>query len=254
MPHNTVIVRRNKKVSITGNCQQELRIAAFISNDKKMKNAYEKNIDIHMLTANSAFDLGLNENDLINDGSDRYKDIKSKYKEYRNKAKIINFQIIYGAGSYSLSQGLNVTEEEAQKVIDNYLNTYSGIKESIEKTHKEVEEQGYVTNFFGRIRHFKNIDASYKDKLSAFRESFNFKIQSFGAELIKTVSNRIFKEFKNTDLDIVMFVHDEIVFICKEENVDKYIPKLKKIMEEEVSINPKLLVEEGVGNNYSEAK
>lgn len=233
--------------------QQELKIASFISNDKTMIDAYKKNIDIHLLTANNVYSLGLNDDDLSTDG-EMYNEIKNKHNKERKYSKRINFQIIYGAGPFSLSKSTNTTEDEAKVILDKYFDTYKGIKEAIDKTHEDVIRFGQITNHFGRIRHFPNANDSFKEKNQAFRESFNFKIQSFGAELVKIVSNKIFKTFKNTDLKILLFVHDEIVFSCNKENVEKYSIKIKEIMENTVKIEPSFLVELGVGDNYSEAK
>lgn len=247
------IVEENEKMFTFDYSQQELKIASFISNDEKMIDAYKKNIDIHLLTANNVYGLGLKDEDLSIDNPN-YSDIKHKYNTERKYSKGINFQIIYGAGPFSLSKSTNTTEEEAKEILDKYFNTYKGIKQAIDKTHDEVVRFGYVRNYFGRIRHFPKVNDSFKDKSQAFRESFNFKIQSFGAELVKIVSIEIFKRFKGTDLKIILFVHDEIAFSCNKENVEKYSKEIKKIMEDTVKINPRFIVELGIGNNYSEAK
>lgn len=247
------IVDDNEKMFSFDYSQQELKIASFISNDKTMIDAYKKNIDIHLLTANNVYSLGLKDDDLsIN--NPEYNNIKHKYNTERKYSKTINFQIIYGAGPFSLSKSTNTTEEEAQVILDKYFETYKGIKQAIDNTHDEVVRFGYVTNYFGRIRHFPKANDSFKDKSQAFRESFNFKIQSFGAELVKLVSIEIFKKFKGTDLKILLFVHDEIVFSCNKENVEKYSKEIQEIMENTVKIEPSFVVELGVGDNYSEAK
>lgn len=238
----------NMKMIVIDYSQQELRVAAFLSGDVNMKEAYKKNLDIHFNTANASFNLNLKDEDIINDGSDRYKKLKETYHEQRDRAKAINFQVLYGGGSNSLKEALKCTEKEAQEVIDNYFAKYPMIKKAINNTHRDVRKYKYVTNYFGRRRHFQEINNE------AYRESFNFKIQSFGADLLRLVSSKIYDEFKGTDLELVMFVHDEIVFICEEQNVNKYLPHIKDIMENTVKIDPPLLVESDVGDNYSEAK
>ncbi|MDD2470063.1 MAG: DNA polymerase, partial [Bacilli bacterium] len=247
------IVEEHEKMFSFDYSQQELKIASFISNDKTMIDAYKKNIDIHLLTANNVYGLGLKDDDLSINNSE-YNSIKHKYNTERKYSKGINFQIIYGAGPFSLSKSTNTTEEEAKVILDKYFETYKGIKQAIDKTHDEVVRFGYVTNYFGRIRHFPKANDSFKDKSQAFRESFNFKIQSFGAELVKLVSIEIFKKFKGTDLKILLFVHDEIVFSCNKENVEKYSKEIQEIMENTVKIEPSFVVELGTGDNYSEAK
>lgn len=233
--------------------QQELRVAAFMGDDKVMKDVYNNNRDVHLTTANGCFHLGLDEEQRTNNGNKRYKEAKEKYYSYRNNGKNLNFSILYGAGAWNVSKRLDIPEDEAKKIVDNFKDTYKGIHAYQEQVRDDACNKGYCTTYFGRRRYFKK-PITPKEIGEVRREAGNHVIQSFGADVLRYACSAIYYKFKNTDLRILMYVHDEIVFECKEENVKQYIPILKDIMENTIQIDPPLLCEEGVGKNYHEAK
>ncbi len=247
------IASPNKKLVVLDYNQEELRLTAFISQDKDMMKAYNNKLDLHLLTANKIFNLGLTEQEL-KDGTIEHEQAKEKYNEERSKAKTTVFSILYGVGKNTLSARLGVTTDEAEKLIRNYYASFPQVKDSIDEIHKQVSNTGIVKNYFGRYRHFFKIDGSYPN--SAFRQSFNFTIQSMGADLLRVSMNniRVFLKEHDDEAKLLFTVHDELCLEVPQEKAEFYLAQVKEIMESSLKINPPLLVSGNFGNNYSEAK
>jgi len=231
---------------------QELRVAAFVGNDKGLKEVFEKKQDMHLKTANSSYELGLTE-EQIKDGSEEHKKAKEEYYGQRDKGKTTNFQTLYGCSPWGLSETLKVSEDEAKKLIEGFRKAYAGIITEQKKTFEFALKNGYARTLFGRIERFDK-PKSKKEEGELERESGNLIIQGFCADVTRVVGAKIWQRFRDTDLKIQMFVHDEFVLKCKTVNLDKYIPIIKEIMENSVVSDPKLLVDIGTGKNYGEAK
>ena len=233
--------------------QEELRLAAFVANDEDMIKAYEEGLDLHLLTANKIFSLGLTEEELI-DGTTAYNKAKIKYSKERDKAKATVFGILFGAGKENLSGRLQITPKEAQEIIDGYFKVFPKVKKYIDETHNEVRKQGFVKNYYGRRRHFKKVNWGYSNNV--YRQSFNFKIQGFAADLLRVAMGNIRKFLRehNFEARFIFTVHDEITLEVPEDKVDFYLINIKKIMESSLVCNPPLIATGGVGNNYAEAK
>ena len=232
--------------------QQELRVAAFMGNDPVMKDVYLNNRDVHLTTADGCFNLGLTEKERT-DGTLEHKKAKGKHYAERNSGKTLNFSILYGAGAWNVSQALKINENEAQKIVDGFKGTYKGIHAYQESVRDDAINKGYCTTYFGRRRYF-DAPTSPKEIGKIRREAGNHVIQSFGADVLRFVTSKVYDRFKGTDLRILMYVHDEVVFECKEENVEAYSAILKDIMENTVQIEPPLYCDVGTGKNYHEAK
>ncbi|MDF2685253.1 MAG: polA [Clostridia bacterium] len=250
IPIRTEIGRQLRKVFIAKEgcvlldadySQIELRILAHIADDKVMLKAFEEGADIHTITASQVFNLPPQ---LIT-------------PQLRNRAKAVNFGIVYGIGDYSLSQDIGVTRKEAKIYIDNYLKTYSGVRHYMESIVEYAKKNGYVETIFGRRRYIPDIHAKNK-QLQAFAEriSMNTPIQGTAADLIKLAMIRVTSTLKEKGLQakLILQVHDELILETPESEVEIVKEILKYEMEHAASLNVPVIADVGTGINWYDAK
>ena len=234
---------------------QELRVLTQQTQEPALIDTFKKGKDMHLSTANDFFELGIAEEDLY-ENSERIEELKDKFKAERNKAKIINFGMAYGKGAYGFSLDFGIDEEEAQEILDKYFAALPKVKETIEETHDRVREEGYVTSMSGRRRRFKPNSEGYYPG-SAYRQSFNFLIQGYSADMIRMAMNSVRQlSMKNPqwELKAIATVHDEAVYEVKEQYAQEAAKEIKKAFESVVKFVVPLVADVSIGNNYSEAK
>ena len=221
--------------------QIELRMLAHVSNDEKMCEAFNNNIDIHTSTASEVF--GVEKEDVT--------------PILRRNAKAVNFGIVYGISEYGLAKNINVTPKEAKEYIENYLNKYIGIANFMEEIVLIAKNDGYAKTLFNRRRYIKELSSKNKN-IQKFGErvAMNTPIQGSAADIIKIAMNKIYKRLKENNLQakLIMQVHDELIIECpkKEEEIASKI--LKEEMENVIKLKVPLIVDLNVGNNWYEAK
>jgi DNA polymerase I len=187
--------------------QIELRLIAEIADETAMLEAFQQNLDIHLATAAKVYNTPLTE----------------VTPDQRRNAKTVNFSIIYGAGSLNLSQQLNIPRTEAKQLIDQYFDTYKGLKRYMETVVEDARKNGYVTTLMGRRRILRDIDSRNSlARSNSERVAINTPIQGSAADLIKVAMINIHKTLKEKGLKtkMILQVHDELVF-------DVYIPELE---------------------------
>ena len=221
--------------------QIELRILAHIADDKVMQKAFEEGIDIHTLTASQVFNLPP----------------QMITPQLRNRAKAVNFGIVYGIGDYSLSQDIGVTRKEAKNYIDNYLKTYYGVKLYMENIVNFAKDKGYVETIFGRRRYIPEIHAKNK-QLAAFAEriSMNTPIQGTAADLIKLAMIKVTAslEEKGLKAKLILQIHDELILETPVDEVEIVKEILKYEMEHAAALDVPIVADVGVGKNWYDAK
>lgn len=200
--------------------QIELRIAAFLSGDKKLIEIFNNKEDIHTSVASEVFGVPKNE----------------VTKEMRGHAKVINFGVMYGMGVLALKQNLGTSKEEAQEFLDGYFNKFSGLAEYLENVKRETAQKGFTETFFGRRRYFPDIRSKLPFmRASAERMAINAPIQGTEADIIKLAMVRIEEFLKakglRDDVKLLLQVHDELVYEIKENIVDSVAFEIKSIME-----------------------
>ncbi len=232
---------------------EEVRLTAFLSHDENMIDGFEKGMDVHFLVANKIFNLNLTDEELT-DGTEVYKLAKEKYKKQRYKAKTTVFSILYGAGKHNVSGRLGISLNEASELIDNYFNLFPKVKGIIDATHKEVEKNDCVRNYYGRYRHF--VKDNFFHGNNAFRQSFNFRVQGFASDILRVAMVNIKKFLKenNDEAKLLFTVHDELTLEVPEDRAQFYFDNVKRIMETALIIKPALLVDGAIGDNYGETK
>jgi len=179
--------------------QIELRVAASMSGDPGMCEAFNAGIDIHTATAAKVY--GVAEAEVT--------------KDMRYKAKSVNFGILYGQGAFGLAENLNISRTEAKQLIDNYFKEFSGIKKFMDEQVNFARDNGYVQTILGRKRWLRDITSNNATVRSfAERNAINAPIQGSAADMIKVAMINIDKEFKSMDIKsrMLLQVHDELVF------------------------------------------
>lgn len=224
--------------------QIELRIAAFLSGDDKMRSAFKNGEDIHTKVASEVFNVSFDQ----------------VTSEMRRKAKVINFGIIYGMGLNALSKNLNCSKEEASIFYNEYFNDFSGMKDYIEKIKKDTLVNGYTSTFLGRRRYFPEIHSSIDYiRKEAERMAINAPIQGAATgDIIKTAMVRTDSFLRQNNFleeaRLLLQVHDELLFEIKNDTIKKVIPFIKTIMEDFPFIDVPLIVGISRGDNWADMK
>lgn len=230
MPLGTLVVRHNGKISIQGNCdlsQVELRVAAILSEDENMLNAYNSGIDIHTNTMNLMF-------------GDRVKDAdKGELKRLRTFGKISNFGFLYGMTAkkfvdYASTFGLKLSIEESEGFRERYLNSYPSLVEWWEECKSFARTYGYSQTLTGRKRFLPNIlRHDFKERSEAERQSINSPVQGFASDFCISAMADIVesKELDHSRFRVLGTVHDAILLEVKEEYAEELGQKVKAIME-----------------------
>lgn len=222
--------------------QIELRVLTQFSKEPNLISAYEKDEDLHDLTAKKIFQLGENE---------------SVSREQRTIAKIVNFSIIYGKTAFGLAQELKISQKDANEYIKRYFEQYPMVKELEKETISFAEEKGYVETYFKRRRIIEGINSKNNAvKKQAERMAVNTVIQGSAAEIIKKAMIDIYKTIKDkNDIKLLLQVHDELIFEIEENKIEEYKAFLENIMENSVAFDlVKLKVNSSSGKNWAEAK
>jgi len=231
-----------KKILLSSDYSQiELRIMAHLSGDKSLVSAFKNNLDIHRSTAAAINQIPLEE-------------VSNKL---RRQAKAINFGILYGQGPHGLSQGAGITYQQAREFIEKYFASYTGVKKFIDKTIESAQITNYTETMFGRRRFISEINSNeIMKKKAAERMAINSPIQGSAADIIKMAMIEIYDKIikKESDIKMLLQVHDELIFEVNEDKIDYYSNKIKEIMENIITLKVPLLVEISKGKNWGQMK
>ena len=175
----------------------------------------------------------------------------------RNRAKAVNFGIIYGISDYGLSRDLNIPRKEAKKYIDSYLNNYEKVKRYMEDIVIIGKELGYVETIMNRRRYVPELKAkNFNVRSFGERVAMNTPIQGSAADIIKVAMVKVFNELrrKNLKARLILQVHDELIIEAHKEEVDQVKELVKDIMENCIELDVPLKVDIKVGDSWYEAK
>lgn len=227
--------------------QIELRIAAFLSGDKKLIEIFKEGKDVHTAVACEVFGVKP----------------EAVTKEMRVRAKTINFGVMYGMGVTALQKNIGTNREEAQKFLDDYFTKFNGLADYLERVKKETAQKGYTETFFGRRRYFPDIHSKLPFmKASAERMAINAPIQGTEADVIKLAMIEIDKFLGQKgikdDVRLLLQVHDELVFEVRENIVDSVAPEIKRMMEGVIDVKKTagivMKTEASAGSNWAETE
>jgi DNA polymerase-1 len=221
--------------------QVELRILAHVSGEPKLREAFLRGDDIHAATAAEV--LG--------------KDQASLTKDERNRAKAVNFGIIYGISAFGLSEQLEISREEAQAYIDAYLARFPHVQDFIRRTIEQAERDGFVRTLLGRRRPIPELRASNRQtRALGERLAVNTVMQGTAADVIKVAMVRIHRRLRaeGRAARLVLQVHDELLLEAPENEVARVRELLREEMCSAFDLDPPLVVDVGTGDDWNEAK
>jgi DNA polymerase-1 len=224
--------------------QIELRLLAEIAGIEALKKAFREGLDIHAMTASEMFGVP----------------VKGMPGEIRRRAKAINFGIIYGISAFGLANQLGIEREEAGAYIKKYFERFPGIRDYMEETKAFAKKNGYVLTLFGRKCHYPEI-AHSNASIRAFNEraAINARLQGTAADIIRRAMVRMEAALAKAKLSAQMLlqVHDELVFEVPEAEVAKTLPVVEKVMAQApmpaLSLSVPLAVEARAAHNWDEA-
>ncbi len=236
--------------------QIELRILAHLSQEPVLLETYQNKQDIHTLTAQLLFEKS---------------DITS---DERRLGKIINFGVIYGMGAQRFAREAKVDRKTAQEFIDRFNSRYSNVFKYLQRMQQEAIAKGYVETILGRRRYFNfgsenlrslrgsdpdAIDLSQlkpRDQYDAqmLRAAANAPIQGSSADIIKIAMIQLHELLKDHNANLLLQVHDELIFEMRPEEWESLQPKIQSMMESAVTLSVPLAVEIHAGDNWMDAK
>ncbi len=221
--------------------QIELRIMAHMSGDEKLIEAYNKEADIHRITASEVFHIPFDE---VTD-------------QQRRNAKAVNFGIIYGISSFGLSQDLSISVKEAKSFINRYFETYPKVKEFVDSLVKGAKDKGYVTTMFKRRRPVPELSSgNFMQRSFGERVAMNAPIQGTAADIMKIAMINVLKRLKAEGLKtrMILQVHDELLLEAPIDEKDKVCALLVEEMEKAASLSVQLKAQLSTGTDWYQAK
>jgi DNA polymerase-1 len=221
--------------------QIELRLFAHLTGDELMTEAFQKGEDIHAKTAREVFGA------------------KTKEEEHdlRRLAKIVNFAIPYAVAAFGLAQRTTLTRAEAKKAIEDYYETYKGVRRYMESVPEQVRQTGLVKSIFGRIRPIPDINnKNHALRARAEREAINAPLQATAADLMKMAMLKVHDRLEHEGLhsQVILQVHDELLLEVPENEIERTREVVKQEMETVYELSIPLIVEVHEGKNWMEAK
>ncbi len=221
--------------------QIELRLMAHFSQDPLLLHAYRNNIDIHTLTAAEVFGV----------------DPLTMSKEIRNRAKAVNFGIVYGISPFGLAANLGIDQKEARTYIETYFERYKGVQQFIADTLARTRETGKVSTLFGRTRPIPDIGSRNPNARGfAERTAVNTPLQGTAADMIKVAMLRIDTALRTRNLQtrMTLQVHDELLFDAPAAEAEEVSTLVKQEMEGVIQLTIPIVADVGQGPNWRDTK
>ena len=250
IPMRTELGRELRKVFIPADgytfvdadySQIELRVMAAMSGDENLIEAFHQAKDIHASTASKVFGVPIEQVD----------------SALRRKAKAVNFGIIYGISSFGLGQDLDISRKEAQEYIDQYFDTYSGVKGFLDRLVSEGKNKGRVTTLYHRIRPIPELKSSnFMTRQFGERVAMNSPIQGTAADIIKIAMIRVRQELEKRNMKsrLILQIHDELLIEAAEDEVDAAKQLLEEQMVQAAELAVPLFVDLHTGANLYDTK
>ena len=221
--------------------QIELRILAHVAGIDAFRESFRRGEDIHARTATEMFGVPA-------EGLD---------PDVRRTAKMVNFGVIYGISAFGLARNARVPRDRAQEFIDRYFERFPGIRDYMAATLAFAREHGYVQTLFGRRVHTPEIRASGPQGGYSRRAAQNAPIQGTAADIIRRAMIRMERATEGLDAQMLLQVHDELLFEVAEDDADALIARAREVMEEAqhpvVDLAVPLVVDAGRGRTWAQA-
>lgn len=218
--------------------QIELVVLSHFSEDKNLLSFFKSGEDVHKLTASLVFK----------------KNVDEITASERRAAKTINFGVIYGMSAFRLSNDLGISRQEANKFLEDYFETFSGVKDFIERTIEEVRKTSFTTTLLGHKRYFKTIlDSNRNIRLQTERAAVNSIIQGSAADILKKAMIDLDKALRNEKrIRLLLNVHDELIFEVEESYAKQAQKIIEEVMMNAVSLKSPLRVSSEISTSWGE--
>ncbi len=217
--------------------QIDLRVLAHESQDPVLIQAFLDGGDIHTQTAAQVFNVMP----------------LMVTPEMRSSAKAINFGIIYGQGPLGLSQALGISMREAKEYIDNYFKNFRVVRQWIDDNIAAARQNGYVKTMLGHVRYLPEFNMGIGSMASfAQRAAINTIVQGGSADIIKKAMIDVFTAYRNSPVEMIMQVHDELIFEVPQETLLQTAAHIKSLMQNAVTLRVPLLAAAKAGVNWYE--
>lgn len=216
--------------------QVELRLLAHLSQDETLLEAFREGQDVHELTAQRVGEA-LEETQLD-----------------RRMAKVVNYGITYGLSAHGLSNDLDVSEGEAQAIIDQYFERYPGVQRFIDQTKQQAHDQGYVETLWGRRRYLAEINSNnpYRRQF-AERAAVNAPLQGTAADMMKRAMIDLMPRLEDREARLLLQVHDELILEAPEGQIEDVSDLVGTIMEDVVDLRVPTPVTVETGSTWAQA-
>jgi len=236
----TFVASRGRVLVSTDYSQIELRVFAHMTGEPNLVKAFQDDDDVHARTARLIF--GVPEGEPVNG-------------DQRRQAKTINFAVLYGAGPFRVSNELGIPQSEARELIKNYYASYPSVRQFAEATLETARTQGFVQTLLGRRRYVPDVNsANYQFRQAAEREAGNMPVQGTAADIMKLAMLRIDRDLAASGLgaQMVLQVHDELLFEAVPEEVPRLATLVKAAMENAYPLNVPVRADVKSGRNWWE--
>ncbi|MCF4097181.1 DNA polymerase I [Maritalea mediterranea] len=238
------VAEKGKKLISADYSQIELRVLAHIADIDALKNAFAEGLDIHAMTASEMFNVPI-------EGMDPM---------VRRQAKAINFGIIYGISAFGLANQLGISRSEASDYIKKYFERFPGIQDYMNEMKKFAHDKGYVETLFGRKAFFPEINTKNQGHRAFYeRAAINAPIQGTAADIIRRAMIKMESVLQESSVpaDMLLQVHDELIFEVPEDRADDAIPLIQRVMSEAalpaVHLSVPLDVDARAADNWNDA-
>ena len=213
---------------------------AHLSGDENMIRVFQEGHDLHAATAANIYK----------------KTIEEVTRDERTKSKRANFGIIYGITIFGLAERLDISRDEAKRLIDGYFQTFPQVHDYMERSKQIAREKGYVTTLFGRRRYLPDINSQNATVRGfAERNAINAPIQGTAADIIKVAMIRIFQRFQKEGIrsKMILQVHDELNFSVYPDEKEQVEHIVLEEMQNAFKMKVPLVADSGFGSNWLEA-
>jgi DNA polymerase-1 len=219
--------------------QIDLRVLAHLSQDRILLDAFERDEDIHAVTAAQLFGVATHE----------------VIPDMRRLAKTVNFGVIYGMSQYGLEQATELSHKEADQFITAYFEKHPGVREYLESTKQQAREKGFVQTLLGRKRYIPEINSSNRQlRGAAERMAINMPVQGTSADIIKVAMVELAREMAGLKLQskFLLQVHDELIFEVPDKELEMMRELVTRLMSTALKLNLPLKVDLKSGPNWGQ--
>lgn len=233
------VAGKGKKLVSADYSQFELRIAAYLSGDQKIIDQFNRDVDVHTMTAAEIY--GRQPEDVT--------------KNMRREAKVVNFGIMYGLSTHGLVAATGMGYEQAKHFIDRYFEVRPTLLNYIESIKEQARKEGYVETIFGRRRPTPDVHSSnFAVREAAMRAAVNVPFQGSAADIMKLAMIRVDKRLReqHNDCKMLLQIHDSVLVECPAEVAERIAKLLKEEMENTYELPVKLTVDTAIGDNWGE--